>query len=217
MSLSTLPTHPRTGLRALGWSRRGPIWPIRGGSVDTPPGDPANPDPKADPPKGDPKENDTPLGEAGKKALDAERARANDAEKQVRSLQSQIDTLTQQLADVKNDGLPEWQQQINELQTKLDTEIDARSKAEQTAATATLLQKRTDRAIDKGLSATAAKKLAPALQGTSDEDIDAEIDDWLPLLDNGSGPLPNPQQGNPSKGRGGTLSAGRERYADTHK
>lgn len=30
-------------------------------------------------------------------------------------------------------------------------------------------------------------------------------------------PLPNPQQGNPSQSRGGTLSAGRERYAAQNK
>lgn len=31
------------------------------------------------------------------------------------------------------------------------------------------------------------------------------------------GPLPNPQQGNPSQARGGTLSAGRERFAAKNK
>lgn len=30
----TLPVHPRTGLRALGMSRRGPIWPILGAAED---------------------------------------------------------------------------------------------------------------------------------------------------------------------------------------
>lgn len=29
-----LPRHPRTGLRAVGWSRRGPVWPILGGAED---------------------------------------------------------------------------------------------------------------------------------------------------------------------------------------
>jgi hypothetical protein len=32
----------------------------------------------------------------------------------------------------------------------------------------------------------------------------------------GQGPKPNPQQGNPSEGRGGTLSAGRELYRQAH-
>lgn len=43
------PIHPRTGLAALGFRRNGdPIWPIRGGSEDTPPADGATdtPDPK---------------------------------------------------------------------------------------------------------------------------------------------------------------------------
>ena len=31
---TTLPVHPVTGLRAIGYTRRGPIWPVRGGSVD---------------------------------------------------------------------------------------------------------------------------------------------------------------------------------------
>ena len=34
MRTTTLPTHPRTGIRAIGWSRRGPIWPVMGGSED---------------------------------------------------------------------------------------------------------------------------------------------------------------------------------------
>ncbi|WP_025353372.1 hypothetical protein [Nocardia nova] len=34
MRTTTLPIHPRTGIRAIGWSRRGPIWPAMGGSED---------------------------------------------------------------------------------------------------------------------------------------------------------------------------------------
>lgn len=34
MSTTTLPVHPVTGLRAIGFTRRGPIWPVLGGSVD---------------------------------------------------------------------------------------------------------------------------------------------------------------------------------------
>lgn len=60
MSDSTLPTHPRTGLTAVGFRRNGaPIWPILGGSEDggdPPAGDgqenpPASDQPPADPPK----------------------------------------------------------------------------------------------------------------------------------------------------------------------
>ena len=31
---NTLPIHPRTGLQAIGFGKRGPIWPVVGGSVD---------------------------------------------------------------------------------------------------------------------------------------------------------------------------------------
>jgi hypothetical protein len=34
MRTNTLPKHPRTGIRAIGWTRRGPIWPVMGGSED---------------------------------------------------------------------------------------------------------------------------------------------------------------------------------------
>lgn len=34
MRTNTLPTHPRTGIRAIGWTSRGPIWPAMGGSED---------------------------------------------------------------------------------------------------------------------------------------------------------------------------------------
>ncbi|MFE3051597.1 hypothetical protein [Nocardia sp. NPDC059239] len=42
MRNTTLPLHPLTGVRALGWGRRGPIWPVLGGSEDSghPSGDP---------------------------------------------------------------------------------------------------------------------------------------------------------------------------------
>lgn len=34
MSDNTLPIHPLTGLQAIGYTRKGPIWPILGGSED---------------------------------------------------------------------------------------------------------------------------------------------------------------------------------------
>jgi len=56
-----LPFHPRTGLQAIGFTRRGPIWPALGGSEDADPTpDPAPepaPEPASDPtpaPQGDP-------------------------------------------------------------------------------------------------------------------------------------------------------------------
>lgn len=52
--MSDLPIHPRTGLRAIGIGKRGPIWPIAGGSqpLGAPPTDPPadDPNPPTDPP-----------------------------------------------------------------------------------------------------------------------------------------------------------------------
>lgn len=85
MSIRTLPRHARTGVLAVGWrkARTGetgpqPIWPIRGGAEDDDPDD--DPDP-ADDPQGDPADDDPDpegadqLGDAGKRALDAQKAR----------------------------------------------------------------------------------------------------------------------------------------------
>lgn len=126
-------------------------------------------------------------------------------------LQSQIDTLTAELEKAKkpaDPNEPEWKQKFTDLETQLAEERKARETAEKAAATATRIQY----GIDKGLP----KPLAELLVGIPDDKVDAKINELSPLLGSG-GPTPNPQQGNPSRGRGGTLSAGRERYAETHK
>ncbi|WP_131805863.1 hypothetical protein [Mycolicibacterium conceptionense] len=169
--------------------------------------------PQGDPtPEGDPNPvPDEPLGEGGKKALDAEREARKTAESQAKDLQKQLDAANAQLKTAKNEGLPEWQQKFNELQEKLDGALAAQKQAEETAQAATLAQLRTDRAAEKGLPAALAKKLT----GTTAEELDEEIDELLPHLGT-PGPKPNPQQGNPSQARGGSLAAGRERYAAAH-
>lgn len=83
-----LPIHPRTGLRALAVLRRGPVWPIAGGSVDA--GHPivggadggaggAETEPPGEPPANDPKPTET-VDFWKTKARDQEsRAKANAA------------------------------------------------------------------------------------------------------------------------------------------
>lgn len=164
--------------------------------------------PQGDPAPETPQDGDQPLGEGGLKALQAEREAREKADKQVKTLQGKIDDLNKQLATVKNDGLPEWQQKFNDLQAKLDNEIQARQKAEQASAAA----ERTQYGLDKGLPMPLAKRLT----GATPEELDAEVAELLPLVGPHS-PLPNPQQGNPSQARGGTLSAGRERFAAQSK
>ena len=151
-----------------------------------------------------------PLGAPGLKALQEERDARRTAEETARDLQAQLDVINagagkQAAADAGGDE-EGWRQQIAELQSRLDAADAARKAAEATAKTATLAQLRTDRAEGK-LPAALARKLT----GTTAEEIDAEIEELLPFVQ--SGPRPNPQQGNPSQARGGSMSAGRERYA----
>lgn len=122
----TVKFHPHTGepLRPL-WIRPDgrAMWPILGASPDDPapadpaPSDPApTPDPKpADPPKpaDDPKPSDNPdepLGEPGKKALQAERDARKALEKQVSDMQAaqqtQMDALAKALG-LKQDEPPD--------------------------------------------------------------------------------------------------------------
>ncbi len=87
MDIKTLPRHARTGVLAVGWrkARTGetgpqPIWPIRGGdgSEDDDPDDdqdPADNDPQDDPDDDQDPDGADQLGDAGKKALDAQKAR----------------------------------------------------------------------------------------------------------------------------------------------
>lgn len=133
-------------------------------------------------------------------------------EKATAGLQAQIDDLTSKLtaATAASGNQTDVEKQLAAMQAQLDAATAAQKKAEETAQAATLAQLRSDRASAKNLPAVLAKKLV----GTTAEEIDAEIDELLPHLGTG-GPKPNPQQGNPSQARGGSLSAGRERFAAT--
>lgn len=72
--------------------------------------------------------------------------------------------------------------ELQKLQEQLAAETAAREKAEQTAAAAQL---RIDRATAKGLPAALAKKLV----GTTADELDAEIDELLPLVAAALGPV----------------------------
>lgn len=148
---------------------------------------------------------DEPLGAPGIKALQEERDARKAAETASTAAQARIAELEAQIAGAKPDA--NLEQRLADLQSRLDSADAARAAAEAAAEAATVAQLRTDRAAEKGLPAALARKL----DGTTAEEIDAEIDELLPLLQ--LGPRPNPQQGNPSQARGGSMSAGRERYA----
>lgn len=171
-------THPRTGdrLRAIGFTRRGPVWPQLGASPDdppvSPPADPADP-PAGDPPV-DPKPDD--LGDAGKKALAAERDARKAAEKELAKYRK---------ADLDRAEADK-------------TEAERRAAAEQRAVDAEQRATRLEVAHEKGLTPAQAKRLV----GTTREELEADADEVLrdfPVTPSAppkkTPPAPDPSQG----------------------
>ncbi|MFC5789674.1 hypothetical protein ACFPPE_07375 [Agromyces tardus] len=124
MNITSLPTHPVFGT-ALGLRRNGaPIWPVRGASSEgdppaAPTTDPAPPAPApADPPKPvAPAPGDEALGDAGKKALDAERLRAKNAEKEVSALAARVKAFE----DEKKTDAEKQAERLAQLETEAAT------------------------------------------------------------------------------------------------
>lgn len=205
--MSDLPIHPVTGLQAIGVTRRGPIWPAIGASPD----DPSNGG--AQSATDESGKTDEQLGEGGMKALESERTARRAADTKAAELQKQVDALTKAAEDAAkaNDDRPELEKRLEAMQKQVDEAVAAQKRSDEAAATATLAQLRVDRGAAKGLPPALAKLLT----ATTAEDLDAEIDALLPHLK--QGPLPNPQQGNPSQGKGGSVTSGRDRYAAANK
>lgn len=124
-------------------------------------------------------------------------ASQKDEIKTLKAAAAERDTLAQQLAAVKNEGLPEWQQRINQLQEQFDAEKAAREQASQEAQAAETARLRMERATAKGLPTPLVGKLT----GTTAEELDAEIDEIIPLLTPEGPRRPTPD---PLLGRGGT-------------
>ncbi|MGW1740456.1 hypothetical protein ACWCPQ_16785 [Nocardia sp. NPDC001965] len=148
-----LPIHPLTGLRALGVTRRGPVWPVLGGdgtgdgnTGDAPPADAATGDaPQADTTdsgagntpaaKGDPSAGDTadkgttpkPDADDGAKLktdLAEQRTKAADLEKQLTELR---DGLGKALGFVKDDAPADPKQLTAQLTASVQEAREARS------------------------------------------------------------------------------------------
>ncbi len=156
---NNLPTHPRTGLTALGLRRDGvtPIWPVMGGdgTTEPPPSTPPAPAPPATTPPATPPApaDDEPLGEAGKKALEEERKarKAADAE------------------------LAKYRKAEQERADADKSEAEKRAAAEERANQAELRATRLEVAAEKGLTPAQAKRLV----GSTKEELLADADQIL--------------------------------------
>lgn len=175
----TLPIHPRTGLSAIGLRRDGrPIWPVIGGSQPggepNPAADPTTDLPSTDPPADKPK--DEPLGDAGKAALDKERAARKEAERELAKLRK----AEQDRADADK------------------SESEKRAAAERRAEEAEQRALRLEVAADKGLTAGQAKRLVGSTREELETDADEILRDFPTAAKPTTGPKPDPSQG--SKG-----------------
>lgn len=228
VAMTHLPIHPYTGLHAIGMRRDGrPIWPVRGGDGTTPPppGNPPVPVPPVNPPvpgappappAGDPpKPDDEPLGEGGKKALDAERQARKELERQLAELAP-----LKKLAEALGGGdAGKGQNEVEQLTERLAAqekaitdEREARWRAEVQA--------------DKKLTAAQAARLV----GDSKEALIKDADDLLAAFSGSGGEegeddkgrrrpgmRPDPAQGARPGDKAASLDAGRSLYAERHK
>jgi hypothetical protein len=173
-----LPTHPFTGLTAIGLGKRGPIWPVMGGDgtaeadtdADTSeaPGNKAGDDAGAEQ-----------LGDAGKQALDrmkAERAAARKELKDAQAKLAQYEKAEQDKADADK------------------SEAEKRTAAEARADAAELRALRIEVAHEKGLTPAQAKRLVGANREELEKDADEILVDF-PVAPVKSTPKPDPSQG----------------------
>lgn len=99
------------------------------------------------------------LGDSGKKALDAERKARRDAERRATDLESRLKTIEDK----------------DKSETERLTEENAR--LQKALGTATVAETRMRVALDKGLTATLAKRLV----GDTEEELTADADELLSL------------------------------------
>lgn len=140
MHSTILPTHPLTGLQAIGRRRNGDlIWPILGGAPDP---DPDDEDDKPDeeegdtPPEGDDDPEDTPdedtdpddsgLGDKGKKALDAMKAKVKTERQKRRDTEAELEKLRKAAEKKPDDQQPSADEIRREAEQAATTKANAR-------------------------------------------------------------------------------------------
>lgn len=126
----------------------------------------------------DPNQGDPDLGEAGKRAIAAERDRANAAERQLRALQTQLDTAAARVTELE--------------QTTQTMTGDLASRD--------LAISRLNIGIDKGLPRPLIERLQGADEAALAEDADALLALLPPATPVPGTPRPDPSQGGRSPG-----------------
>jgi hypothetical protein len=195
-----LPFHPITGVQALGIGKRGPIWPVIGGSEDNTTGQGKYPvvvTPALVPSKThaevikpdafEPITSQDALDYIIRDRLSRERSKYSDYE----TLKAKAD-------------------KYDEVEAANQTELEKAQNALKTA------QEERDRiAADKLRLEVASEKNVPAklLAGTTREELEAAADELLSwsggvAADKPNSPKPNPQQGQPSSPKGTGRAAG---------
>jgi hypothetical protein len=142
------------------------------------PNNPPSPDPEDNPT--DPPSDD--LGDAGKKALEAERKARRDADQRAKELEAQLKEIT----DKDKSEVEKLREENAELTKKL-ADADTRSE-------------RLEVAMTKGLTAAQAKRLV----GTTKEELEADADEILEAFPAKDGATPPPPSRRPSELRGGS-------------
>ena len=145
--------------------------------------------------QGDPQQ----LGEAGKKALQAERDAREQAEKRVKDLEQQLSS-----AQSKHEAEKQaMQASIDDLTGQASAESDRAAKAEQNALKVRV-------ALRKGLP----ESFADRLQGDDEEALESDADQFVQFAaGRPKAPAPDPSQG--PKGRG--ESSVEQQFADAIK
>ena len=134
------------------------------------------------------------LGDAGKRALQAERDARSAAEKRVRELEAQIEQATASHAAA-----------IESLQGEIETATNARAESEKAVEAAALDTLRYRIGLRKGLP----EQVIDRLRGSDETELEADADSFAQVLKSGTTPSIHPD---PSQGARG--STGAETNAD---
>lgn len=184
MPISALPIHPVTGVRALGIGKRGPIWPIIGGSGDITPPDAG--DKTGDGGSFEPIMSQDVLDHIIRDRLAREKAKYADYE----ALKAKADAYDAAEAE-----------KLSEIQKAEKAARDAQEEAEKLR----IQNLRLTIAGEKGVP-------AQLLSGTTREEIEASADVLLTWRGNAEpekgGVTPNPQQGRQSNTKPSGRAAG---------